>query len=503
MMREARGSGTVHRRAFLAAAGLGAVAARSRAAAPVGVLVNDVHSALNPTLVHEVLSPRSPDAVAEAVGRAAATGRAVSVCGSRHAMGGQAFGTDTVLLDLRGLAAIGSLDPDSGSVEVEAGVEWPELVGHLVAVQRGRPASWGIVQKQTGADRLTIGGALAANVHGRGLTRPPFVGDVLWFDLVDGRGAVRRCSRTGNADLFGLAIGGYGLFGIVTRVGLKLAPRRKVERVVELAPSEEVVPRVEERIAAGYLYGDFQFAIDPESPDFLRRGVFSCYRPVSDDTPIPAGQKELGSADWRRLLGLAHTDRSRAFREYAAHYLATSGQVYWSDTHQMSGYEPGYHARLDREKGAEPGSEMITEVYVPRSALEDLLAGMRTELRANGVGLVYGTVRFIEPDRETFLPWAGSRWACVVVNLHVPAAAAGRARAADAFRALIDLAQSLGGSYYLTYHRHARRDQVLRSYPQFPAFLQEKKRLDPEERFQSDWYRHYRAMFGPDPTSRV
>ena len=30
---------------------------------------------------------------------------------------------------------------------------------------------------------------------------------------------------------------------------------------------------------------------------------------------------------------------------------------------------------------------------------------------------------------------------------------------------------------------------------QFAEFLRLKKRYDPEERFQSDWYRHYRTMF--------
>lgn len=50
-------------------------------------------------------------------------------------------------------------------------------------------------------------------------------------------------------------------------------------------------------------------------------------------------------------------------------------------------------------------------------------------------------------------------------------------------------------SYYLTYHKFATRDQILACYPQFPEFLRLKRRYDPEERFQSDWYRHYRRMF--------
>jgi hypothetical protein len=40
---------------------------------------------------------------------------------------------------------------------------------------------------------------------------------------------------------------------------------------------------------------------------------------------------------------------------------------------------------------------------------------------------------------------------------------------------------------------------VLKAYPLFPEFLRQKKRYDPEERFQSDWYRYYRAMFAARP----
>ena len=123
------------------------------------------------------------------------------------------------------------------------------------------------------------------------------------------------------------------------------------------------------------------------------------------------------------------------------------------------------------------------------------LAGMRVELRRTRAQVVYGTIRFIEPDRETFLPWARERWACIVVNLHVPRAPEGRQRAAGAFRGLIDVAQEQGGSYYLTYHRHATRTQLGACYPQFSQFLEEKRRVDPQQVFQSDWYRHYREEF--------
>jgi len=68
--------------------------------------------------------------------------------------------------------------------------------------------------------------------------------------------------------------------------------------------------------------------------------------------------------------------------------------------------------------------------------------------------------------------------------------------AAAAFRDLIDLGIRHGGSYYLTYHRWARKDQVERCYPQMRAFLATKREYDPDDVFQSNWYRHYKTMFG-------
>src|SRR4029077_15576243 len=136
-------------------------------------------------------------------------------------------------------------------------------------------------------------GALASNVHGRGLTMKPIVSDVESFVLIDSHGRAIRCSREENIDLFRLVIGGYGLFGVVSSVALRLVPRRKLRRVVEVEDIDDIIARFDDRIRNGFLYGDFQFAIDPQSDDFLRRGVFSCYEPLPDSAAVPNGQKEL------------------------------------------------------------------------------------------------------------------------------------------------------------------------------------------------------------------
>ncbi len=464
-------------------------------------VVNDIHSRLNPTSVAKVIEPAGIDALVQIVRAARRDGAALSICGGRHAMGGQQFGAGTWLVDLRRHAAVHSFDDERGLITADAGIQWPGLIAACEAHYRpGRPA-WGIRQKQTGADRLTLGGALAANVHGRGLRFPPIVADVEAFTLIDAAGETRRCSRTENLELFRLAIGGYGLFGIIADVTLRLMPRVKVERRVEVLTLEELLRVPVERDTRDWLFGDFQYAIDETSPDFLLRGVFSAYHRIGDDLPIPEGQRELAGDDWRRLLSLAHTDRKRAFEEYAAYYRATHGQRYWSDTHQLGDYIDGYHEQIDRSLGLPyAGSEMITEIYVPRAALGAFMGGAAELLRGGGVPVIYGTIRLVERDDESFLAWAREPWACVIFNLCVSHARSGLDSARRVFRALIDLAISHAGSYYLTYHRWATRGQIEACHPRFREFLRLKEEHDPAGLFTSDWHRHHLALFdGKNP----
>src|SRR5262245_50912527 len=414
----------------MAAAGTRAAGRAPSGSGSVRVWGNDLHSQLNATRVSGIVAPAALDDIRAAVRRARSGNRAVCVAGGRHAMGAQQFASDGVLLDVRRLTRVLAFDERRGLIEIESGVQWPQLLDHLVSAQRGRTRPWGFAQKQTGADRLTIGGCLSANVHGRGLTLPPFISDVESFRLVNAEGELIDCSRGQNPELFRLAIGGYGLFGVIYSVTLRLVPRRKVERVVDVCPIEDIPAAFRERIRDGFLYGDFQYSIDEKSDDFLRRGVFSCYRAVPDETPMPPARKELTEEDWMDLLELAHVDKAEAFERYADYYLSTNGQLYWSDEHQMSIYPDFYHRELERRMGSPEATESITEIYCERDALPRFMQDVREYARRAGLGIIYGTVRLIEKDEESFLAWARKPYACVIFNLHVEHSPGGLRRAA-------------------------------------------------------------------------
>jgi FAD/FMN-containing dehydrogenase len=465
-------------------AGFGAALALSEVRAgadeSAGVEVNDVQSQLNATRVARIVTPSSMDELAADLRAARRERRPVSVAGGRHSMGGQQFGRDTILVDTTQLKSVVRFDKDKGHLEVQGGIQWPELIDYLHRQQEGQPRPWAIRQKQTGVDRVCLGASLSSNIHGRGFKFPPLIGDVESFVLVDADGRLHTCSRRENAELFSLAIGGYGLFGIIGQVTLRLVPRVKLERVVEVIAVKDLLSWVDKRVEQGFLYGDCQYSTDLETDAASHAGVFACYRPVANDTPLPASARQLSGRDWAELYTLARTNKKKAFERYSQYYKSTSGQVYWSDKNQLAGSFDDYRNAVDKRRG----TEMITEVYVARDALLPFLSQVRQDFLRHDVDMTYGTIRWIEKDPESFLAWAKEPAVCIVCNLHVVHTDEGKKKAAEDFQRIIDRVIEHQGRYFLTYHRWATRKQVEACYPKFVEFLRLKKSLV-DARFRS------------------
>jgi FAD/FMN-containing dehydrogenase len=265
---------------------------------------------------------------------------------------------------------------------------------------------------------------------------------------------------------------------------------------VNVLDVDEAVPAFYRRLEEGCVYGDFQYAIDPTDDDFLRRGVLACYTPAHADADVT--EVGLSREEWIGLLKLALTDKRRALQAYSQHYLSTHGNVYWSDTMQLSTYVPSYVeilAELAERKAAGPESLVIGEAYTGPGELLDFLEASRQILRETGAEDIYGTIRAIRKDTTTFLPWAREDFGCVIFNLRTRHTPEGVRHTTDVFRRLNQAALDRRGSFFLTYWRAANREQVERGYPAFADFLRLKRQYDPELRFQSEWWRHYAPMF--------
>ena len=243
--------------------------------------LNDVHSALNSTTVWRVEVPTTLAELCATVRQAEAANQKISVAGGKHAMGGQQFLSASLHIDCTALQRVLSKDCAHGIIEVEAGIMWPALIEATQTMAHPTRTRWAIRQKQTCVDEVTLAGSVSVAAHGRGLLMQPIGDDVESLVLVDATGTPRHCSRSENAELFSLVIGGYGLFGVIYSVKLRLAERIKLVRVVDVIELDDASAAIYRRVKEGCVYGDFQYAIDHTRGRFYAQ---RCIRLLSTGT---------------------------------------------------------------------------------------------------------------------------------------------------------------------------------------------------------------------------
>src|SRR3984885_10795122 len=109
-----------------------------------------------------------------------------------------------------------ALDTDTGLAACEAGVSLEQL---MIA---GLPAGW-FVPVSPGTRQVTLGGAIAADVHGKNHhVAGSFAMHVASFDLLLPGGEVRTVTRQADPSLFWATAGGMGLTGLIVRATVQL-----------------------------------------------------------------------------------------------------------------------------------------------------------------------------------------------------------------------------------------------------------------------------------------
>ncbi|HVN63252.1 MAG TPA: FAD-binding oxidoreductase [Candidatus Binataceae bacterium] len=154
--------------------------------------------------------------------RAIVTGNGAALIprGAGRAYGDAALNDRNRVVDIQRLNRMLAFDPESGLLRCEAGVTIAELIE--VFMPRGffPPVT-------PGTRFVTLGGSLAADVHGKNHHRDSSLGaHVTNFNLMLASGEIKRCSRDENPDLFWATVGGMGLTGVILELELRL---RRVE----------------------------------------------------------------------------------------------------------------------------------------------------------------------------------------------------------------------------------------------------------------------------------
>lgn len=168
-----------------------------------------------PSVASLVRCPTTTAAVGEALAAAPGT---VTVRGCGSSYGDAALGRGGTTLDLRGLRRVLSLDHGTGIVVAEAGAT-------LAAVGAAAVSTGWRFPVQPGTARVTLGGAVAADVHGKNhVGAGSFAAQVSWLELMSADGTIGRISPSAVPTEYWATVGGMGLTGVILRVAVRLHP---------------------------------------------------------------------------------------------------------------------------------------------------------------------------------------------------------------------------------------------------------------------------------------
>jgi L-gulono-1,4-lactone dehydrogenase len=199
----------------------------------------------------EVVHPRNRDELVEAVGRAAAASRKVSVVGAGHSFTGAAL-TEGTLVGIEALSGTVDADPASGLVRVGGGTVLADLNEELHRL--------GLAMENLGdIDRQTIAGAISTGTHGTGAKLRNISSQVEAVELILGDGSVRELTAAGEPELLRAARVGVGALGAISAVTLRCVPAFTLRRVDTPRPTEEVLDGFQERADANDHFELFTF----------------------------------------------------------------------------------------------------------------------------------------------------------------------------------------------------------------------------------------------------
>lgn len=163
-----------------------------------------------------LVKPRATDEISEIFRRAKRDGLTIAVRGAGRSYNDAAMNGGGMALDLSAMNQILEWDPATGLARCEPGVTLRQLW------QRALPDGWW-PPVVSGTMTTTLGGCLAANIHGKNNFRMGVFGEhVTGFSAVLPTGAEITCTPKKNADLFHAMIGGYGMLGVFTSISLQM-----------------------------------------------------------------------------------------------------------------------------------------------------------------------------------------------------------------------------------------------------------------------------------------
>jgi FAD/FMN-containing dehydrogenase len=372
------------------------------------------------------------------------------------------------LLHTRGLDRFIAFDAETGVLRCEAGVLFSEILDRVVRQGWFLPVA-------PGTKFVTVGGAIANDVHGKNHHRAGTFGEhVRCFELLRSDGTRTLCSHTENSNLFRATLGGLGLTGVITWAEFALQridnPWMAVEnlRFADIAEFLAISAESERDYAYTVAW------VDCAGPA-AGRGVFMrANHAAADVASGPRAPRRRLAVPFTPPISLINAMTLRAFNAAYFHRKRPARQI--------EHYDP-YFYPLDAIAGWNrvygPRGFLQYQCVVPMADANASLSSLLAEIRRSGTGSFLAVLKVFgdrPPAGILSFPRAGTTLALDFPN-HGQATF-------DLLERLDDIVAAAGGAVYPAKDARLKRERFVRYFPDWEAML---PHIDP--RFSSGWWR--------------
>ena len=404
----------------------------------------------------------------------------ISIAGAKHSMGGHTMYPNGIVLNMRPYKEM-QIDTANNVLTIGSGALWEDALNYLDKFDKS-------ITVMQAFSSFSIGGSISVNGHGWQKDSPPVSSSVISFTIMNHYGEVLNCNRTENKELFSLVIGGYGLFGIILDVKLKIVDNEALQfKYIHLSPKNYLknykkfisnTPKVK------LVFGRLRIS----NKLFLEEATLNFFEEVNEKTsPLKElNQKDLDSKRlvFRSTVNSEYGKRLRWDLETAMNKISKNEVISRNELLNDN-------VTLIENKDTN-STDILHEYFIPERNFEKYIDELKNVLPNKQIDLLNITIRGVNKDNDSYLNYATENVFGFVFLFNQKKSERYELEMKELTKQLVEIAVKMEGTYYLPYRLHIDKKIFSKVYPQGEEFFKLKLKYDPNEIFKNKFYEYYK-----------
>ncbi len=288
------------------------------------------------------------------------------------------------------------------------------------------------------------------------------------------------CSRQENPALFKAAIGGMGLFGIITEINLKTVPN-EIYRSNFVNIKSKSLAETMDSLATKKHAELLEAQMSVDNSNLLNEAQVYYYQKANSPKILQDNLSGENNIWLRRFVYRVSRSNNlgKLFRWFVQKQI---GRYLEFDllTRNTAMSAPVRMLQLNDKQN----TDILQEYFIPKEKVSAFLKIYKQLLLKHQIKVVNVTVRKVKKDKEALVSYAVSDMYAYTISKQ----ASGEKQMREFTEELADYLIQLKGNFYLAYKNYATKEQTLQMYPSLNELFAIKRKYDPSSLFMNSWY---------------